>query len=152
MKPFQRKSNFSSAKTKHKQNKINNRPTTVKWRQFSQSNRHPTIGTRQTEYQEALPSSANDEVRCDCTFADDGNALWYSPCRVSIVEWQLDCENCRHLMVVGLHDTGPWCPNNERRAWLHCPKSPFGVERRHTLSVQHIQWYQHNYFRICQLF
>ena len=33
------------------------RPTTVKWRQFSQSNRHSTIGTRQTEYHEALPSS-----------------------------------------------------------------------------------------------
>ena len=26
------------------------------------------------EYNETLPSSANDEVRCDCTFADDGNA------------------------------------------------------------------------------
>ena len=38
-----------------------------------QSNRHSTIGTRKTQYQEALPSSANDEVRCDCTFADDGN-------------------------------------------------------------------------------
>ena len=38
------------------------RPTTVKWRQFSQSNRHSTIGTWQTEYHEALPSSANDEV------------------------------------------------------------------------------------------
>ena len=24
-----------------------------------------------TEYHEALSSSANDEVRCDCTFADD---------------------------------------------------------------------------------
>ena len=46
------------------------RPMTVKWRQ---SNRHSTIGTRQTEYHEALPSSANDEVRCDCTFADDVN-------------------------------------------------------------------------------
>ena len=21
----------------------------------------------------------------------------------------MDCENCRHLTVVGLHDTGPWC-------------------------------------------
>ena len=50
------------------------RPTTVKWRQFSQSYRHSTIGTRQTEYHEALPSAANDEVRCDCTFVDDGNA------------------------------------------------------------------------------
>ena len=38
---------------------------------FSQSNRHSTIGTRQTEYHEALPSSANDEVRCGCTFTDD---------------------------------------------------------------------------------
>ena len=25
-------------------------------------------------YHEALPSSANDEVKSDCTFADDGNA------------------------------------------------------------------------------
>ena len=39
-----------------------------------QSNRHSTIGTRQTEYHEALPSSANEEVRCDCTFVDDSNA------------------------------------------------------------------------------
>ena len=67
------------------------RPTTVKWRQFSQANRHSTIGTRQTEYHEALPSSANDEVRCDCTFADDGNASWYSACRVPMVEWRVDC-------------------------------------------------------------
>ena len=28
----------------------------------------------QSECHEALPSSANDEVRCDCTFAEDGNA------------------------------------------------------------------------------
>ena len=83
------------------------RPTTVKWRQFSQSNRHSTIGTRQTEYHEALPSSANDEVRCDCTFADDGISSWHSVCRVPMVEWRLDCEDCRHLTVVGLHDTGP---------------------------------------------
>ena len=26
------------------------------------------------EYHEALPPSENDEVSCDCTFADDGNA------------------------------------------------------------------------------
>ena len=65
-----------------------------------------TIGTRQTEYHEALPTSANDEVRCDCTFAGDGNASWYSVCRVPIVEWQLDC---RHVTVVDLHDTGPCC-------------------------------------------
>ena len=80
----------------------------IKWRQLSQSKRHPTIGIRQTEYHEALPSSANDEVRCDCTFADGGNDSWHSVCRVPMVEWRLDCENCRHLMVVGFHDTGPW--------------------------------------------
>ena len=31
------------------------------------------------------------------------NASWYSVCWVPMVE----CENCRHLTVVGLHDTGP---------------------------------------------
>ena len=41
---------------------------------FHSHNRHSTIATRQTEYHEALPSSANDEVRCDCTFADNGDA------------------------------------------------------------------------------
>ena len=24
-----------------------------------------------------------------------------------MVEWRLDCEDCRHLTVIGLHDTGP---------------------------------------------
>ena len=83
------------------------RSTIVKYRQSSQSNRHSTIATRQSEYHEALPSSANDEVRCDCTFADDGNASWYWVCRVPMVKWRFDCENCRLLTVVGLHDTGP---------------------------------------------
>ena len=32
---------------------------------------------------------------CDCTFANDGNASWHSVCRVPMVEWRLDCENCR---------------------------------------------------------
>ena len=36
------------------------------------------------------------------------NASWHSVCRVPMVEWRLDCENCRHLTVVDLHDTGPW--------------------------------------------
>ena len=45
-----------------------------------------TIGTQQTEYHEALPSSANGEVRCDCTFADDGNASWCSVFQVPMVE------------------------------------------------------------------
>ena len=26
-----------------------------------------------------------------------------------MMEWRLDCENCSHLTVVDLHDTGPWC-------------------------------------------
>ena len=86
------------------------RPTTVKWRQSQQSNRSSTIGTRQTENHEALPSSANDKVRCDCTSADNGSASWYSVCRVPMVEWRLDCEKCRHLTVVGLHDASPWSP------------------------------------------
>ena len=83
------------------------RPTTVKWRQSSQSNRHSTIGTQQTKYHEALLSSANDEVMCDCTFADDSNASWYSVCRVLIVELRLACEDSHHLMVISLHDTSP---------------------------------------------
>ena len=89
------------------QGPVSRRPTTIKWWQSSQSNRHSTIGTRQTEYHEALPSSANDEIRCDCMFADDGNASWYSVCRVPMVEWLLDCEDCCHLTVVNLHDPGP---------------------------------------------
>ena len=54
------------------------RPTTVKWRQFSQSNRHSTFGTRQTQYHEALPSSGNMH-------------------QTSL---------CRSTMMVALHDTG----------------------------------------------
>ena len=50
------------------------RPTTVKCRQFSQSNRHSTIGTRQTEYHEALPSSVNVQSHLTSSFVDDGHA------------------------------------------------------------------------------
>ena len=57
----------------------------------------------------ALPSSANVQSHLTSSFADDGNASWYSVCRVPMVEWRLDCENCRHLTVVGLHDAGPRC-------------------------------------------
>ena len=92
---------------KLEQRPVSWRPTSVKCRQSSQSNRHSTVSTRQTERHEALPSSVNDEVRCDGTFADDGNASWYSVCRAPLVEWRLGCENRRHLTVVGLHDTGP---------------------------------------------
>ena len=42
------------------------------------------------------------------SFADDGNSSRYSVCRMPMVEWRLDCQNCRHLTVVGLHDTCPW--------------------------------------------
>ena len=83
------------------------RPTTVKWRQFSQSSRHSTIGTRQTQYHEALPSSVNVQSHLTSSFAYDGNASWYSVCRVPMVKWRLGCENCRYLTVVCLHDTGP---------------------------------------------
>ena len=67
----------------------------------------PTTGTQQTEYHEAFPSSANMQSNLTSSFTDDGNASWYWVCRVLMVEWQLDCENCRHLTVVSLHDTGP---------------------------------------------
>ena len=94
--------------TTHDLGSISRRPSTAKWRQFSQSNRHSTIGTRQTEYHEALPSSANVQSHLTSSFEDDGNASWYWDCRVPMVEWRLDCENCRHLTFAGLHDTGPW--------------------------------------------
>ena len=54
------------------------RLTTVKWRQFSQSNHHSTIGTRQTEYHETLPLSANMQSHLTSSFADNGNASRYS--------------------------------------------------------------------------
>ena len=79
----------------------------VKWRQSSQSNHHSTIGTRQTEYHEALWPSANVQSHLSSLFANNGNTSWYSVCRASVVEWRLDCEDCHHLMVVSLHDTSP---------------------------------------------
>ena len=36
--------------------------------------RHSVIGTRQTEYHETLPSSANVQSHLTSSFADDGNA------------------------------------------------------------------------------
>ena len=75
------------------------RLTTIKWQQFSQSNRHSTIGTRQNEYNEALPSSANVQSHLTSLFDDDGNASWYLVCRVrwwndgwtvkTVVTWRL---------------------------------------------------------------
>ena len=38
-------------------------------------------------------------------------------CRVPMVEWRLDCENCSHLTVVGLHYTGPWSTLRPGGAW-----------------------------------
>ena len=40
----------------------------------SQSNHNSTIGTLQTEYHEALPSSASVQSHLSSSFADDGNA------------------------------------------------------------------------------
>ena len=91
------------------QGPVSRRPTTIKWLQSSQSNCHSTIGTQQTKYHEVLPSSGNDDVRWDYLFSNDGHTPWYLVCRVPMVEWQLDCENCHNLMVVGLHDTGSRC-------------------------------------------
>ena len=51
----------------------------------------------------------------------DGNASWYSVCRVPVVEWRLDCEDCRHLTVIGLHDTGPRCRKRSVRLSFFYP-------------------------------
>ena len=45
------------------------------------------------------------------------------------VEWRLDCENCRHLTVVGLHDSGPTSATFKADAsplwhWEGCPVWP----------------------------
>ena len=66
----------------------------------------PSALDKSIEYHEALPSSANVQSHLTSSFADDGNASRYSVCRVPMVEWRLDCENCLYLTVVGLHDTG----------------------------------------------
>ena len=79
--------------------------TTVFTVQPSFHHRHSTNRV----YHEALPSSANVLSHLTSSFTDDGNASWYSVCRVPIVERRLDCEDCHHLTVIGLHDTGPWC-------------------------------------------
>ena len=83
-----------------------------KWPQFSQSNHHSTIGIWQNEYHKALPSPANAESHLTSSFANGGTASWYLVCRVPMVDWRLDCENCRHLTIVSLHDTGPWSSRN----------------------------------------
>ena len=96
-----------SCSTKHL-GPVSWRPTTVKWRQFSQPNHHSIICTGQTEYHEALPSSTNVQSHLTSSFADNGNTSWYLVCQVPMVEWWLDRENCHYLTVVSLQDTGPW--------------------------------------------
>ena len=52
-------------------------------------------------------------------FADDSKSSWYSTCRAPMVEWWLECENCRHLTVVGLHDTSPTAPSCANHVQTH---------------------------------
>ena len=117
--------------------------TTVFTVQPSFHHRHST-----NQYHEALPSSTNMQSHLTSSFADDGNPSWYSVCRVPMVEWRLDRENCRHLMVVSRHDTGPWCHQvNHRTGWpavsvlwrsetasLICSFSLSVAARKHTLA------------------
>ena len=35
-----------------------------------------------------------------------------------MVDRRLDCENCRHLTVVGLHDTGPWLGVTQKQGFF----------------------------------
>ena len=73
--------------------------TTVKWWQFSQSNCHSTIGTRQTEYHEAVPSLANVQshfvilslssadggMMAALSSVDGGRPPWYRPQIICLV-------------------------------------------------------------------
>ena len=106
------------------------RPTTVKWRQFSQSNRHFTIGTRQTECHEALPSSANVQSHLTSSLADDGNASWYRPqtltctwtaimmTRIVRQCWKMEQSGNRSHTVHCLCNTG--CPTTEQLLQFCC--------------------------------
>ena len=76
--------------------------TTVFTVQSSFHHRHST-----NQVHKALPSSANVQSHLTSSFADDGNASWYSVCQVPMMEWRMACDNCRHLTVVGLHENGP---------------------------------------------
>ena len=108
--PFEQSNTFPFSN----QGPVSWKSMTVKWRQSSQSSRHSTIGTRQTEYHKVLQSSTNVQSHLTSSFADNGNASWYSVCRVPMVEWRLDCEDCRHLSsasmipVPGLNMNGCW--------------------------------------------
>ena len=130
-----------------KQGPVSWRPTTVKWRQFSQSNRHSTIGTRQTEYHEALPSSANMQSPLTSSFAVDGNASWYSVCLVPMAERRLDCEHCRHLTVVELHDTGPRVHSRPKSAGLLAVNPMEGITLLIFIKLIDTKRNVHVYFR-----
>ena len=80
---------------------------TVKWWVFTvQPSVHHWHSTNQVSWSVII--ICEQRVRRDYTFADDGNTSWCSVCRVPMVEWWLDCENCCHFTIVSLHDTGPW--------------------------------------------
>ena len=78
------------------------RPTTVRWRQSSQSNRHFTIGTRQTQRFHRLRTCSHTSPRRSPTMVTLHDTRFVE---CQMVEWRLDC---RHLTVVGLNDIGPW--------------------------------------------
>ena len=123
------------------QGRVSWRLMTIKWRQFSQSNRHSPIGTRQTEYHEALPSLANVQSHLMSSFADNGSTSWYSVRQVPMVECQLGCENCCHLTVADLHDTSPrsllkGCGGSDSCA-AHALLS---VEMCHRVTQQNVQF------------
>ena len=48
-----------------------------------------------------------------------------------MVECRLDCEDCRHLTVVSLHDTSPWTPQRKSRV---CAQVMVVKECRSSLS------------------
>ena len=84
-------------------------------------------------------SSANDKVRCGCTFAEDGNASWYSVFRVPIVEWRLDC---RHLTVVG----PPWYRPQVTEKFLdgRVPTDTWNATQKEIPVLEFSYWQQHN--------
>ena len=93
-------------------------PVTVHYHQTNTSWHWPMpLGAWQNSHQ-GLVSWRPTTIK----FTDNGNASWHLVCRVPMVEWQLDSEDCRHLMVVGLHDTDPRVPKCESMLWPDCGK------------------------------
>ena len=78
----------------------------------------------------ALPSSANDEVRC--VTAHSRTTVSLHDIRFVECRWWndgLDCENCRHLTVVGLHDTGPRLMAGQATVYTNF-KQPMQLDQR----------------------